>query len=422
LLGQPHHQPGRHRHGLLYNQACVDDGAGAAAGVCDDVTTPGSKNPHLTIDKVDNTGGFDSVGDVISYTITVTNDGNVTLTNVAVTDAQVSDLDCDAGTAGNQTSGFTLAPGAQLTCTASHSITQADLDAGSFYNQACVDDGPGNAAGQCDAVTTEGEQNPELSITKVDDGETFSAVGDVIDYEIHAWNSGNVTLHGVVVTDEQADDNLVCVPSLPVADLAPGEAIDCTASHTVTQADLDAGSYKNVACVDDTEGPAAEKCADVTTEGEENPDLDIEKLATEQGFDEIGDVIHYTITATNSGNVTLHDVLVTDPNVSNLDCTPDNPMADLEPGDSIVCTASHTIDQSDLDAGSVFNEACVDDGQGPATEACSDVTTEGEQNPALDILKEVAEEEFTDVGQVLHYTITATNIGNVTLHDVVVTG
>src|SRR6185436_17689561 len=170
-----------------------------------------------------------------------------------------------------------------------------------------------------------------------------------------------------------------------------------------------------------TEGPAAEKCADVTTEGEENPDLDSEKLATEQGFDEIGDVIHYTITATNSGNVTLHDVLVTDLNVSNLDCTPDNPMADLEPGDSIVCTASHTIDQSDLDAGSVFNKACVDDGQGPATEACSEVKTEGEQNPALDILKEVAEEEFTDVGQVLHYTITATNIGNVTLHDVVVT-
>ena len=49
---------------------------------------------------------------MISYTITVKNIGNVTLTNVAVTDAQVSDLDCDAVTAGNQTSGFTLAPGA----------------------------------------------------------------------------------------------------------------------------------------------------------------------------------------------------------------------------------------------------------------------------------------------------------------------
>ncbi|HEY8238564.1 MAG TPA: VWA domain-containing protein, partial [Candidatus Limnocylindrales bacterium] len=45
-----------------------------------------AKNPHLSIDKVDNTGSFNKVDDVISYTITATNDGNVTLHNVGVTD------------------------------------------------------------------------------------------------------------------------------------------------------------------------------------------------------------------------------------------------------------------------------------------------------------------------------------------------
>jgi len=401
--------------GFFYNQACVDDGQGGAAAKCDDVTTPGSKNPQLSIDKVDNTGGFDSVGDVISYTITATNTGNVTLHNVDVTDAQVTDLDCTPATPVAD-----LAPGDSIVCTASHTISQEDLDAGSFYNQACVDDGQGGAAEACDDVTTTGDQNPALTITKDATEAGFSAVGDVIHYTITATNSGNVTLHGVDVTDSQVSD-LDCTPSTPVADLVPGDSVVCTASHAITQDDIDAGSFYNQACVDDTEGPAAQACDDVTTPGEQNPALEIDKIATEQGYNEIGDVIHYTITATNSGNVTLHDVLVTDPNVSDLLCTPDNPVADLAPGDSIVCTATHTIDQGDLDAGSVFNQACVDDVEGPADSVCDDVTTEGEQNPSLGILKEVTEVEFTGVGQLLHYTITATNTGNVTLHDVVVT-
>jgi uncharacterized repeat protein (TIGR01451 family) len=400
--------------GFFYNQACVDDGQGGAARACDDVTTPGSKNPELSISKDATESGFDSVGDVIHYTITAWNSGNVTLQDVDVTDDQVSDLDCTP-----DTPVAALAPGESIVCSASHTITQADLDAGSFYNQACVDDGQGGAARACDDVTTEGQQNPELSITKDATESGFDSVGDVIHYTITAWNSGNVTLHGVDVTDPNVSD-LECTPATPVADLAPGASITCTASHTIDQSDIDAGSFYNQACVDDTEGPAAEACDDVTTEGEQNPGLEINKTATEQGYDEIGDVIHYTITATNSGNITLHDVLVTDPNVGDLLCTPDNPVDDLAPGDSIVCTASHTIDQSDLDAGSVYNQACVDDVEGPADSACDDVTTEGEQNPELDILKEVAEVEFTDVDQVLHYTITATNVGNVTLHDVVV--
>ena len=79
----------------------------------------------------------------------------------------------------------------------------------------------------------------------------------------------------------------------------------CTASHTITQADIDAGSFFNQACVDDGAGGAAEACDDVTTPGDQNPRLSITKVATEAGFNAVGDVIHYTITATNNGNTTL---------------------------------------------------------------------------------------------------------------------
>ena len=45
-------------------------------------TTPGDKNPHLTITKDATETSYSAVGDVIHYTITATNDGNTTLSNV----------------------------------------------------------------------------------------------------------------------------------------------------------------------------------------------------------------------------------------------------------------------------------------------------------------------------------------------------
>ena len=382
--------------------------------------------PGLAIDKVDNTGTYNAVGDVISYSITVTNTGNVTLTDVVVTDPNAVGLDC-LPDAGDQTTIPSLAPGAFVTCSASHTVTQADLDAGHYLNQACADDnnGDGEAGANpvCDEVDTPGEQNPALDIVKSDGDATYSNVGDVIHYTIVATNTGNVTLHDVVITDPKAA-NLVCTPATPVADLAPGDEISCTAEHTVTQADIDAGSYLNTACVDDEmgeEGAGADAaCDDENTPGGQNPELSIVKDDAGATYNEVGDVINYTIVATNIGNVTLKGVVVTDPKVTDLVCTPATPV-DLAPGESISCTASHTVTQADLDNGVYLNTACANDTDGPAAEVCDDEDTPGGQNPELAIKKDVTETIYTAVGQVLHYTIEVTNVGNVTLHGVVVT-
>ena len=205
-----------------------------------------------------------------------------------------------------------------INCTASHTITQADIDAGSFFNQACVDDGAGGAAEACDDVTTPGSQNPHLTITKVATETGYSAVGDVIHYTIvgdqrRQRDAGERDGHR-----RRTSATSTCTPANG-SPLAPGASITCTASHTITQADIDAGSYFNQACVDDGAGGAAEACDDVTTPGSKNPHLTITKVATESGFSAVGDVIHYTITATNDGNTTLAAVTVTDPNVSDLD-------------------------------------------------------------------------------------------------------
>src|SRR5205085_673099 len=73
------------------------------------------------------------VGDTVTYSYSVTNTGNVTLSGITVVD--------DNGTAGNTAddkqivlSATTLAPSASTTGTYTHTLTQVEVDAGSITN------------------------------------------------------------------------------------------------------------------------------------------------------------------------------------------------------------------------------------------------------------------------------------------------
>ena len=110
----------------------------------------------------------------------------------------------------------------------------------------------------------------------------------------------------MTVTDPNVQSDLVCTPATPVATLAPGASMNCTATHTVTQADIDAGHYFNKACVDDGAGGAARPCADVDDAGRRRTRIwRSRRWRRRRAYNAVGDVIHYTIVATNDGNVTL---------------------------------------------------------------------------------------------------------------------
>ena len=80
-------------------------------------------------------------------------------------------------------------------------------------------------------------QSRALTLVKTATPATYDAVGDVISYSYVVKNTGNVTLAGpVTVTDDKA--TVTC----PAGGLAPGASMTCTASYTITQGDLDAGS------------------------------------------------------------------------------------------------------------------------------------------------------------------------------------
>ena len=375
-------------------------------------------NAHITLTKSAAETSFSESGDVIHYTITATNDGNVTLHNVVITDPFLGTLTSVPAAP------VTLAPGQSMTANGTHTVTQADLDAGHFYNMASV---AGLDPQNCIISDTDDEdvpaiQNPHITLTKIAAETGYDAVNDVIHYTLTATNDGNVTLHGVTITDPLLGtlSFSVAVPAI----LLPGQSLTASGTYTITQDDLNAGHVLNVASASGL-GPMLQSVSDTDDEdvpGSGTPHITLTKSAAETSFSKVGDVIRYELTAENDGDVTLHNVTITDPLLGALDFISAVP-ATLQPGDTLTATGTHTVTQADLDAGHFYNIATAT-GLGPQEQSVSDtdnVDVPAIQTPHITLSKVAAEAGFNGTDDVLHYTLTATNDGNVTLHDVVIT-
>ena len=190
------------------------------------------------------------VGDTITYTFTITNSGNTTLTNAVVTDAKL-------GLTNVSVSPSTLAPSESGTLTQNYTITQADIDAGSVTNSAVgtaqdpdnntLSDTSGTAVDNDDSTITNLPKNSSLALVKsavYNGNATAAQVGDTITYTFTITNTGNTTLTNSVVTDAKLGmTNVAVSPST----LAPNASGTLTQNYTITQADIDSGSVTNSA-------------------------------------------------------------------------------------------------------------------------------------------------------------------------------
>jgi len=180
-------------------------------------------------------------------------------------------------------------------------------------------------AGAATATVTVGNPRtfrnaPAISLEKTASPLTYSAVGAVIDYSYKLTNSGNVTLAGpFTVTDDKSTDE-ACPAT---ASLAPDAFITCSAHYTITQADLNAGSVKNVAQGHGFFGTAPvnsneddETVTAVKTEG-----LSLVKTASPLTYSAVGQVIGYSYLVANIGNVSLAGpVVIADDKSTNETC------------------------------------------------------------------------------------------------------
>ncbi len=373
------------------------------------------QHPSIGIVKSADVANFDAPATLITYSYAVTNTGNVTLTSIDVTDpmAGLSAVSCPSAT---------LAPAASETCTATYTTTQADVDAGGITNTGTATATPPHGAGvtASDSLTVAAVQSPAITIFKSSSISSFAAPNTLITYSYLVTNTGNVTLTSVGVGDPMPGLSVV---SCPTATLAPTDSETCTATYTTTQANVDAGSITNTGTATGSPptGPAVTASDSVDIPAIESPSIGIVKSASIANFSSAGTPITYSYEVTNSGNVTLHSVHVTDPmpGLSAVNC----PTATLAPAADETCTASYTTTQADVDAGGITNTgtATGTPPSGPDVVYSSQLTVPAEQSPSVGIVKSADVASFSSAGTPITYSYEVTNSGNVTLHSVHVT-
>ncbi|WP_443080758.1 DUF7507 domain-containing protein, partial [Streptomyces sp. PTD5-9] len=162
------------------------------------VTVPAPRQPALEVVKSATTEkpGELVAGEKVAYAFVVTNTGNVTIKDVKVKEGdftgsgKLSDVVCPAGAA-------SLAPGANVTCTASYEVTQEDVDAGSIKNSATATgtppDGTEPPVSPPSEVEVPAPSKPGLTVVKTGKAEKPGELvaGEKVAYAFLVTNTGN---------------------------------------------------------------------------------------------------------------------------------------------------------------------------------------------------------------------------------------
>ncbi len=404
--------------GAVTNIASASDGT--TTSPTDTATIPQSGTPALSVVKTATEANFTTLADTLHYTFTVTNSGDtniVDLTPISISDSLIAAVDCSAQPA-------TLAPGASFDCTASYTpITQAQMDAGEVVNTATASfqyTGPGGGVSTITSpsstATVPANVTPALTLVKSVAPTPFTALNQTLTYTFAVTNDGAQTLTSVDVTDPLLG-GAVCT----LANVAPGASDSCTGTYQVTQADMDAGSISNTATASGTTptGGTANDTDTLVTPLDPafaTKSMTLSKTADVASFAAVGDVITYTFEVQNTGTQTLTAIAITDPLFAALNCS----VASLAPGASDQsCTASYTVDQDDIDAGSRANTATAT--AAGATDATSSVTVPGPARNAALVFGKSAAGGYTAAGDTVTFTMSVQNTGNVRLNGVTVT-
>jgi len=412
--------------GSFTNNASVttDEGVGDTATT----TTPLVLGASLSITKSASPSVVANPGDPVTYSVTVLNDGNVPLTGITVSDPMLT-LDCGTGTAVIAN----LAIGASQTCVGTYNVSQADFDAGpTLLNTARADDdgtfGVSDTADETITLT----QSPAFTVSKSgvlndDDGIGGVSAGDTILYTVLVTNTGNIPLSGVAWNDPMATLTLASGDLDSDNLLDVGEVWELTGSYSLTQTDIDTlgggdGNIENTVTISTNELPDDSASADVPLNI--NPSMEIEKVGVLNDDDgtpglTAGDTATYTVTVTNTGNIRLTNLAVSDPLVTLTGPTGDtNGDNRLDTTEVWTYTGSTIITQVDLDTlgggdGDIDNTVTVNSDQLPPQDASHELPLAPVSSMEIKKISTTPVRVFPTVYE-FDYQITVRNTGAVT--------
>ncbi len=153
--------------------------------------------------------------------------------------------------------------------------------------------------------------------------------------------------------------------------------------------------------------------------------LRLVKTALTSTITTVGQSVTYSFSVTNSGNVTINDLAITDTFVAPAGPAPVPvcPVTTLAPGASTTCLATYESTQDDFDAGQITNTATANattESAGPVVSNPSTAVVVADQNPDLLLQKRATPTTVSNSGQQIVYTFIVTNSGNVTVNDIAV--
>lgn len=415
---------------VLTNSVSVTaTGAAALPAKIATADTSVTQSGGITVKKSVDRTTVSALGD-LTYTITVTNAGNISQTGIVVTDTLPG-----GGTATipapseSVSANGILDVGEAWTYIVPFTVTQAMLNAGTdLINSVSVVTDTVTTPATATATTKIG-QAPVITVDKSVNLATISAPGP-LSYTITVVNTGNVDLTGVALVDTlpSGANAAIPTPSESVSTngvLNVGETWTYTIPFAVTQAQIDAGvDLINTAAVT-TALITTAVTDDATTNILRNPAMQVDKQVSLPSIAAPGPLA-YTITIANTGNVSLTDVVPADV-LDGVTTALPAPTGDggvagqLDVGETWTYTLNHSVDQARIDTGgTICNTISVTSSQVPAANARADTTIT--QGPMLNAAKTAVlvddGDGLSNVGDTIQYTIRVTNNGNVALTGV----
>ena len=355
------------------------------SGTDTEETTAQKPAISFTVDKDHTTAAGANIGEHITYEIVIENNGGEAITHIEITDAKAIPSPHTILLKDDSDAEIVIAPGHSYTKTLDYVVTYEDIEAGTIHNEASVkaqlvsDSGTTKTVSDTDDYTP-ATKDPKLFMEKSIDHITDSLnnmmpsdhvpnTGDKIYYKITVTNIGNVTVNNIIIEDELTQNTVAAGTQLSIASLTPGTSGSVvTSPYIIKEEDVIAGHKLNFVTAKGTGAggsgsPYAYDEYDTMIQSA-GPSLFVEKSAQigdgSKTVADIGDMITYTVTVTNNGNVTVNNVTVTD-SLTEKGATLKSGDADtvtyIAPGDSYVVHYVYTVTAADLVAGSVYNSA-----------------------------------------------------------------
>ncbi|WP_002149255.1 DUF11 domain-containing protein [Bacillus cereus] len=420
---------------------------------------------------------FSRIGDTLTYTITLTNNGNSSVQNVIFTDTMPSGTTFITNTfsingipqsGANPTNGVNIGPiTAGTTVTVSFQVNVTSLPTVNpivnFSSTSYQLVSPPDAETSISNPVSTQIREAILSMTK-NESVSFVDIGQTAFYTTSITNVGNTDATNIVFTDV-LPSGLTFVPNTltvdgvlqPNADpntgvllaaLPPNEIYSIVFQVTVnsippSNPTPNTASTNFEFTVDPNNPPVSNTANSNTTLLQINNATIISTKAANLTFADVGNTITFTLNLPNTGNVAATDVTIIDILDSNLSFVPNSftvngqtiPNPDLSTGVNIgsinggnaaivtfqaTVTTLPTLNPISNSASTTYHYV-VDPSQSPITTSNQSNTTTTQINSAILTAQKNSNVATVDIGQDIVYTVTIANSGNVSATNVIFT-